>query len=138
MILGAALYAVGYIGVFFGNLIKSAVSRQREFLADASAVQYTRYPAGIVGAMKKMGGLPQGSRIRHPSAAEISHMFFGDACAGSFLRFFATHPPLVERIRAIEPDFDGLFLELNPTRRMIGPPRAKRCPPVRRRPGWRA
>ena len=83
---GAALCAVGYIGVVFGNLIKSAVSRQREFLADASAVQYTRYPAGIVGAMKKMGGLPQGSRIRHPQAAEISHMFFGDACAGSFLR----------------------------------------------------
>ena len=105
--LGLALVILGYLGVFFGKLIKSAISRQREFLADASAVQFTRYPGGIAGALKKIGGLSEGSRIRDAHAEEISHMFFGDAFAGSFFNLFATHPPLDERIRALEPDFDG-------------------------------
>ncbi len=112
--LGLALVILGYLGVFFGNLIKAAISRQREFLADASAVQFTRYPGGIAGALKKIGGLEEGSHIRDAHAAEISHMFFGDAFAGSFFRLFATHPPLAERIRALEPDFDGNFPEVSP------------------------
>ncbi len=112
--LGLALVILGYLGVFFGNLIKAAISRQREFLADASAVQFTRYPGGIAGALKKIGGLEEGSHIRDAHAAEISHMFFGDAFAGSFFRLFATHPPLDERIRALEPDFDGNFPEVKP------------------------
>ena len=113
-LLGVVLLILGYIGVFFGNLIKSAISRQREFLADFSSVQFTRNPAGISGALKKIGGLGAGSRIRDSHAHEISHMFFGDAFAGSFFNLFATHPPLVTRIKAIEPDFDGRFPEVAP------------------------
>jgi Zn-dependent protease with chaperone function len=114
VILGMALLVFGYIGVFFGNLIKSAISRQREFLADASAVQFTRYPGGIAGALKKIGGLSEGSRIRDAHAEEISHMFFGNAFATGFFDLFATHPPLEDRIRALEPDFDGHFPEVEP------------------------
>ena len=107
-LVGLALYVLGYIGVFFGNLIKAAVSRQREFLADASAVQFTRNPDGIAGALKKIGALSEGSRVRAPEAQEASHLFFGDA-VGHFLEIFATHPPLVERIRRIDPSFEGDF-----------------------------
>ena len=107
-LVGLALYVLGYIGVFFGNLIKAAVSRQREFLADASAVQFTRNPDGIAGALKKIGALAEGSRVRSPEAQEASHLFFGDA-VGHFLGMFATHPPLVERIRRIDPSFEGDF-----------------------------
>jgi Zn-dependent protease with chaperone function len=107
-LVGLALYVLGYVGVFFGNLIKAAVSRQREFLADASAVQFTRNPDGIAGALKKIGALSEGSQVRAPEAQEASHLFFGDA-VGHILGFFATHPPLVERIRRIDPSFDGDF-----------------------------
>ena len=101
-------------GVFLGKLIKSAISRQREFLADASSVQFTRNPSGITGALKKIGGQAEGSRIRDGHAEEISHMFFGDAFAGTFFNLFATHPPLEQRIRAFEPEFDGRFPEVQP------------------------
>ncbi len=111
---GLVLMVLGYIGVFFGNLIKSAVSRQREFLADAASVQFTRNPGGISGALKKIGGLAEGSRIRDAHAEEISHMFFGNAFTGGFFNLFATHPPLDKRIRALEPDFDGQFPEVRP------------------------
>jgi Zn-dependent protease with chaperone function len=114
VIFGMVMIVVGYVGVFFARLIKAAVSRQREYLADAAAVQFTRNPPGIAGALKKIGGLPQTSRIRDPHAEEVSHMFFGDAHAGSFLNFFATHPPLVQRIRRIEPAFDGRFPRVEP------------------------
>jgi Zn-dependent protease with chaperone function len=112
--LGLALLVLGYIGVFFGKLIKAAISRQREFLADASSVQFTRNPGGIGGALKKIGGLAEGSQIHDGHAEEISHMFFGDAFAGTFMNLFATHPPLADRIRALEPDFDGRFPEVRP------------------------
>jgi Zn-dependent protease with chaperone function len=105
-ILVAALIAmvVGYIGLFFGRLIKAGVSRSRERLADASAVQFTRQTSGLAGALKKIGGVDEGSKLNHRGdAEEISHMLFGD---GVGLRsWFATHPPLVERIRALEPGF---------------------------------
>ncbi len=114
LILGLAMVVLGYLGVFLGKLIKSAINRQREFLADASAVQFTRYPGGIAGALKKIGGLSDSSRIRDGHAEEVSHMFFGDAFAGSFFNLFATHPPLQERIRALEPEFDGRFPEVQP------------------------
>ena len=120
------------LGVFFGNLIKAAISRQREFLADASAVQFTRYPGGIAGALKKIGGLDEGSRIRDAHASEISHMFFGDAFAGSFFRLFATHPPLDERIRALEPDFDGSFPPVEPVAATAEPEHGP-CRQTRRR-----
>jgi Zn-dependent protease with chaperone function len=108
----AALIAmiVGYIGLFFGRLIKAGVSRSRERLADASAVQFTRQTTGIAGALKKIGGIDEGSKLSHRGdAEEISHMLFGD---GVGLRsWFATHPPLVERIKALEPGFSGEQLE---------------------------
>lgn len=108
-LLGVVLVCFGFIGLFFGRLIKSAVSRQREFLADAAAVQFTRYPAGLAGALKKIGGLARGSRVTHAAAEEASHMFFGNALRPSWFNFLATHPPLEARIRRIEPDWDGVF-----------------------------
>jgi Zn-dependent protease with chaperone function len=100
---GLALLAIGYIGVFFGNLIKAAASRQREFLADASAVQFTRNPDGIGGALKKIGGFEQ-SAIHHPKAEEASHLFFGEGISTLF-GFLGTHPPIDERIRRIDRSF---------------------------------
>lgn len=108
-LLGLCLYVIGYVGVFFGHLIKSAVSRQREFLADASAVQFTRLPDGIAGALKKIGGLVSGSRLKTSRAEEASHMFFGNGLGAPFMQWLATHPPLEERIRRIDPTFDGNF-----------------------------
>jgi len=102
MALGGGLMVIGYAGTFFGNLIKSAVSRQREFLADASAVQFTRDPGGIGNALKKIGGFSEGSKIIHPEAHEASHMFFGQAVSFFWNGLFATHPPLAERIARID------------------------------------
>ncbi|MEM1027559.1 MAG: M48 family metallopeptidase [Planctomycetota bacterium] len=107
--LGLALYIVGYVGVFFGRLIQAAISRQREFLADASAVQFTRNPDGIAGALKRIGGFASGSKLQNAHAIEHSHMFFGNA-VGSFLGgALATHPPLPERIRRIDPSWEGSY-----------------------------
>ena len=108
--LGAGLMAVGLFGTLFGNLIKAAVSRQREFLADASAVQFTRQPAGLAGALKRIGGATAGSGIQSPNAPEASHMFFGRATRG-LSGLFSTHPPLAERIRRIDPSWDGALPE---------------------------
>jgi Zn-dependent protease with chaperone function len=105
-LVGLALIVVGWAGVFFGRLIQAAVSRQRELLADAAAVQFTRNPAGLAGALKKIGGLPYGSRIESPHAEEASHLFFANGLGNSL---FGTHPPLTERIRALDPSFDGKF-----------------------------
>jgi len=105
-LLGLALIIIGWAGVFFGRLIQAAVSRQREVLADASAVQFTRNSSGLAGALKKIGGLTCGSRINSPHAEEASHLFFANGLGDSV---FATHPPLVERIRALDPSFDGKF-----------------------------
>ncbi|OIN95225.1 MAG: hypothetical protein AUJ48_03660 [Deltaproteobacteria bacterium CG1_02_45_11] len=102
-----ALVVIGYIGQFFGRMIQCAVCRQREFLADASAVQFTRNPDGIAGALKKIGTLAKGSRIDSPNTPEVSHLFFAMAIRS----LFATHPPLDERIRRIEPGFKGKVTE---------------------------
>lgn len=115
--IGLVLFIVGYIGVFFGRLIQAAISRQREYLADASAVQFTRNPHGIANALKKIGGLSEGSHISAPTAEEASHMFFGNALSDGFLNLTATHPPLADRIRAIEPQFDGKFPLVRPPER---------------------
>jgi len=107
VIFGLWLLLVGWIGVFFGRLIKAAVSRQREYLADASAVQFTRNPGGIGGALKRIGAAVRGSRVDNPKAEEASHMFFANGMAS----WLSTHPPLDLRIRAIEPSWDGSFPE---------------------------
>lgn len=106
---GILLLILGWIGVFFGQLIQAAISRQREFLADASAVQFTRNPAGLSGALQKIGAAHAGSQIDNEHAAEASHMFFGNAMKSSLFNSFATHPPLEERIKAIDPAWDGKF-----------------------------
>ena len=109
-LLGLALLIIGYIGVFFGRLIQAAVSRQREFLADASSVQFTRNPNGITGALKKIGGLGEnGSRLSHAHSEELSHMFFGNGVSEPFIGLLETHPPLPDRIRVFDPNFDGKF-----------------------------
>ena len=102
-VLGFGLMAVGGIGMLCGRLIKARLSRQREYLADASAVQFTRQTGGIAGALKKIAGIDVGSTLETKQGEEISHMLFGDGVGYSAL--FATHPPLVERIRRIEPQF---------------------------------
>ncbi|GIL05842.1 MAG: Zn-dependent protease [Betaproteobacteria bacterium] len=105
VVAGLALWIVGYVGVFFGRLIKSAVSRQREYLADASAVQFTRNPDGIGSALRKIGGLTQetglGTKIEHPNAETLSHLFLGAARRNFASGLFATHPPLADRIKRI-------------------------------------
>lgn len=111
-----ALLAIGYAGTFFGNLIKAAVSRQREFLADASAVQFTRNPDGIGGALKKIGGYSGSSHMEHKASAQFSHMFFCNGLKASFFSFFATHPPLPDRIKRIDPRWDGQFIAPKPPR----------------------
>ncbi len=108
--LGLGLLVIGYAGTFFGNLIKAAVSRQREYLADAAAVQFTRNPAGLAGALKKIGGLSSGSRMRTAAAGEMSHIFFGAAGRMTLGGLLATHPPLEKRIRAVDPRWDGRFI----------------------------
>lgn len=110
MALGVGLLVIGYSGTFFGNLIKAAVSRQREFLADASAVQFTRNPDGIAGALKKIGGNSHGSELHTAHAAEFSHMYFGQGVK-LFFNLMATHPPLEERIKRIQPNWNGEFAE---------------------------
>jgi len=114
VMIALALLVVGSIGVFFGKLIKSAVSRQREFLADASSVQFTRNPFGLVGALKKIGGLLEARTLSHPRAEQASHMYFANGVRGSWLGMLATHPPLKERILRIDPSFDGVFEPVTP------------------------
>ncbi|MFS2123688.1 M48 family metallopeptidase [Pseudomonas sp. Pseusp97] len=108
---GVVLYVLGYVGTFFGHLIKASVSRQREYLADASAVQFTRDPSTIAGALKKIGSNPLGALLSAPRAAEFSHMYFGDGVGSSW---FDTHPPLNDRIRRVDPGWDGRYPKFEP------------------------
>lgn len=107
--LAVGLMVIGFAGTFFGGLIKAAVSRQREFLADASAVQFTRNPDGIAGALKRIGALKAGSTVRNPSAPEVSHAFFAQGVTGFSQWLSSTHPPLAKRILRIDPRWNGKF-----------------------------
>jgi Zn-dependent protease with chaperone function len=110
LVAGIMVFAAGTVGLVFADMIKRAVSRQREFLADAAAVQFTRLPSGLAGALKIIGGFAEGSAIRHPEAQKASHIFFGQAIRSYFGRdWWATHPPLTDRIRRLEPGFGGRF-----------------------------
>lgn len=110
--LGLGLIAIGYSGTFFGNLIKASVNRQREFLADASAVQFTRNKNGIADALKKIGGHAPGSLLRSPGASSMSHVFFTTGIKTFLQSVMATHPPLGDRIKRIDPQWDGLYKTL--------------------------
>jgi hypothetical protein len=107
--LAVGLMAIGFAGTFFGALIKASVSRQREYLADASAVQFTRNPNGIAGALKRIGGLESGSIVENPGASEVAHAFFAQGISGFLQMLSATHPPLAKRILRIDPDWDGKY-----------------------------
>jgi Zn-dependent protease with chaperone function len=98
ILIAIAIMAIGYIGVFVGRLLQAAVSRHRERLADASAVQFTRNPQGLVGALLKIAGVQSGSRIESAAKDEVAHMLF----APGMSRWFATHPPLTERVRELD------------------------------------
>ncbi len=98
---GAVLVIVGYVGLFMGRVIKSAVSRQREYLADAAAVQFTRNPEGIGGALYRIGAANAGSQLRATSHAEdLNHLCFGESI--SLARLLASHPPIEDRLNAID------------------------------------
>lgn len=101
-----ALLVLGAIGVFGGRVLQAMVSRRREYLADATAVQFTRNPSGIANALKKIGATPIGARVANGHAEEARHMFFASLNTPMFGGLLATHPPLIARIRALEPDFD--------------------------------
>ncbi len=103
LVLGVLCWLIGQIGYFFGRLIQSSVSRQREYLADASAVQFTRNPTALANALKLIG--VEGSALRAPHVSEVSHMLF----ASGLSSVFATHPPLLQRIKRLDPLFDGDF-----------------------------
>ena len=107
--LGLGLLVIGFTGTFFGNLIKASVSRQREFLADASAVQFTRDKNSIAGALKKIGGYSLGSELDTSQAPSMSHAYFSTGVSSFMQSIFATHPPLEVRIRRVDPQWDGTF-----------------------------
>jgi Zn-dependent protease with chaperone function/uncharacterized tellurite resistance protein B-like protein len=120
-IFGLCLFLIGLLGQFFGDLIKSAVSRQREFLADASAVQFTRNPDGIGGALKIIGGYGLHSNVQHSAAHEVGHLFFSSAYK-SFLSLFNTHPPLEMRISRVLPSWNGRFTRFTKEHEHAGRP----------------
>ncbi|MDT8375538.1 MAG: M48 family metallopeptidase [Mariprofundaceae bacterium] len=110
IVIGFLLFIVGTVGLVIADMIKRAVSRQREYLADAAAVQFTRNPTGIGNALKVIGGYRQGSTVNHSATGQASHFFFGNALKSWYHSdWWATHPPLEERIRRIDPGFKGRF-----------------------------
>ena len=107
LVLGFAVIVLGYVGLFAGRILQAAVARQRERLADASGVQFTRNPQGLKGALVKIAALPEGSRLVAADAEQAAHLFFAEGLD----RVFATHPPLLERIRELDPHFDPKELD---------------------------
>ncbi len=119
-----ALLIFGSIGQFFAKWIKSILSRQREYLADASAVQFTRYPEGLGGALKVIGAAKHGSAMQTPAAEQMSHMFFANSFSSMMFNMFSTHPPLVPRIQQIDKNFTGDFKGYFKVRKAIADRRA--------------
>ena len=124
-LLGLAVMAIGYIGVFFANLIKAAIGREREYLADASAVQFTRNPGGLAGALKKIVAWQDGGRVDADQAASASHFFIAEPGLHSWMNFLDTHPPLDDRIRRLDPAFTG---DLQAVERELAAERAQQAP----------
>ena len=108
IVMGLVVFIVGLGGVFIARLIQASVSRQREYLADASSVQFTRNPLGLANALKKVAGMTQVAREAKPAELEAQHMFL--VSSGGFAEFlFSTHPPIEDRIKRIDPSFDGVI-----------------------------
>lgn len=111
VLVGIALRLIGWLGGLFGRMIQAAVSRQREYLADASAVQFTRNPSAVADALKVIGGDEAGSRLIQTNSTQFTHLFFGQVFRTPLNFLFATHPPLTERIALLQPGWDGQFLQ---------------------------
>lgn len=109
-LLGLGLLVVGWLGGMAAGFIKAAISRQKEYLADASAVQFTRNPDGIADALKVIGGYVPGTLVHAARAIEMSHIFFGQV-QHRLWQMFATHPPIEDRIRRLDPRWDGKVIE---------------------------
>jgi len=116
---GIALLVIGYIGLLFARLIKAAASRQREYLADASSVQFTRNPDGIAGALDQIATSAAGTRIENRRAEDMSHMFFGQGIKMWFGGIFDTHPPVAQRIRKAHPDFNAATYRAGRARSLV-------------------
>jgi Zn-dependent protease with chaperone function len=108
-LLGLVLLVVGYVGIFFGKLIKAAISREREYLADAAAVQFTRNRHGIAGALRKIAMIYPGGVLEDHHAEELSHVFFASGLREGWTDIFRTHPPIDTRIRRVDPEWDGRY-----------------------------
>jgi Zn-dependent protease with chaperone function len=121
MAAGLSLIIIGCIGSFLGRIMQCAITRQQELLADASAVQFTRNPLGLAGALKKIGGSAFGSSIHSAGARQASHLFFSESHPDELFPFLATHPPLVLRIRLLDPAFDGKFIPVKDERQTPKP-----------------
>lgn len=117
VLIGIGFTVIGAVGTTVGEWIKALISQQREYLADASAVQFTRYPDGIANALKKIGGHAGGSVIKTPAAGTFSHLYFSDGVKDFWDNLFSTHPPLKERILRIDPRWNGSFITPKKTTR---------------------
>lgn len=111
--LGLALWILGWLGGLAAGFIKAAISRQKEYLADAGAVQFTRDSGGIADALKVIGGYIPGSLVHAARAAEMSHIFFGQI-EHHLWQLFSTHPSLQERIRRLDARWDGQYIQRQP------------------------
>jgi len=120
-LLGLGLLILGWLGALCASFIKAAISRQKEFLADASAVQFTRDNRGIADALKVIGGFLPGSLVHAARAAELGHIFFG-AVRHSLWDGFATHPPLERRIQRLDATWDGEFIQRPEVREAVDTP----------------
>lgn len=136
--IGGGLLVLGSVGLFFARLIKASVSRQREYLADASAVQFTRNPAGIADALKTIGIASDHSTVRAGQAELISHMWFARMSGSGMAGLLSTHPPLLARIRKVEPGFNGDFAEWQQerSRRRARPQEEPAGKPQPKKPGF--
>jgi Zn-dependent protease with chaperone function len=127
VVTGLVVLLIGSGGIFFAKVIQASVSRQREYLADASAVQFTRNPLGLASALKKVAGMSGAKREASTSDLESQHLFF--ASSGGFMEFlFSTHPPINERIRLIDPTFDGIIPDVVPVQVIANEPVAGFAP----------
>jgi Zn-dependent protease with chaperone function/uncharacterized tellurite resistance protein B-like protein len=113
VLVGVVVLLIGSGGILFGKIIQASVSRQREYLADASAVQFTRNPLGLASALKKVAGLSGAQREASSAELEAQHMFFAGS-AGFLESLFSSHPPIGERIRRVDPAFDGHIPDVAP------------------------
>ncbi|UYZ83021.1 M48 family metallopeptidase [Entomomonas sp. E2T0] len=109
LVLAVALLAAGFLGQLWARIMQAAVNRQREYLADASSVQFTRHGPALASALKKIGGSEGGATLETAMASSYNHFFFSQADTN----LLATHPPLEKRIKRIEPWWQGGFIEVD-------------------------